>query len=193
MRIIAGTKRGMKLLPPKGMTTRPITDRVKESLFSILYKYDIIEDANVADVFCGTGSMGLEAMSRGAGKVTFVDSDREVLSRLKRNIEKAAFHDRSKIIKANAFMTGAGVISEKDKCNMVFVDPPYEQTRQTGQGSQLAGLLEVLCEQLAPDAIVVVRTHQKSELLDQYKQLHTIDRREWGNMAITILTNSESE
>ncbi|MHC5116371.1 MAG: RsmD family RNA methyltransferase [Planctomycetota bacterium] len=66
MRIIAGTKKGMKLLPPKGNDTRPITDRVKESLFSILYTKGMLEDMVVADLFCGTGSMGLEALSRGA-------------------------------------------------------------------------------------------------------------------------------
>jgi len=58
MRIIAGTKRGMKLLSPKGMDTRPITDRVKESLFNVLYNYDMPQDRTVADLFCGTGSLG---------------------------------------------------------------------------------------------------------------------------------------
>ncbi|MHC5123479.1 MAG: RsmD family RNA methyltransferase [Planctomycetota bacterium] len=73
MRIIAGTKKGMKLLPPKGNDTRPITDRVKESLFSILYTKGMLEDMVVADLFCGTGSMGLEALSRGAKFCTFID------------------------------------------------------------------------------------------------------------------------
>jgi hypothetical protein len=72
MRIIAGTKKGMKLLPPKGRDTRPITDRVKESLFSILYTKGMLEDVVVADLFCGTGSMGLEALSRGAKFCTFM-------------------------------------------------------------------------------------------------------------------------
>ena len=76
MRIIAGTKRGMKLLSPKGYeTTRPVTDRVKESLFNVLYNYDMPDDKIVADLFCGTGSFGLEALSRGAKEVTFVEKD----------------------------------------------------------------------------------------------------------------------
>ena len=71
MRIIAGTKRGMKLLSPKTDISRPIIDRVKESLFSVLYKYDLPKDKMVADLFSGVGSMGLEAISRGAKWVTF--------------------------------------------------------------------------------------------------------------------------
>ncbi|MHC4750685.1 MAG: RsmD family RNA methyltransferase, partial [Planctomycetota bacterium] len=66
MRIIAGSKRGMKLLSPKTQDSRPIIDRVKESLFSVLYKYDLPDDTMVADLFCGVGSLGLEALSRGA-------------------------------------------------------------------------------------------------------------------------------
>ena len=66
----------MKLLPPKGSDTRPITDRVKESLFSVLYKYDVIDGGVVCDLFCGTGSLGLEVLSRGARWGTFVEKDR---------------------------------------------------------------------------------------------------------------------
>ena len=78
MRIIAGTKRGMKLLSPETRVSRPITDRVKESLFSVLYKYDLPEGKRVADLFSGVGSLGLEALSRAAAFVTFVERDAEV-------------------------------------------------------------------------------------------------------------------
>ena len=80
----------MTLLGPKGSDTRPITDRVKESLFSVLYKYDIIAGKTVADLFCGTGSMGLEAISRGAAKAIFIDNARTAIARLESNIEKPA-------------------------------------------------------------------------------------------------------
>ena len=84
MRIIAGKKRGMKLLPPAGDQTRPITDRVKESIFSVLYKYDVIEGGLVADLFSGTGSFGLEALSRGAEFVFFAEQNRRVVEILKK-------------------------------------------------------------------------------------------------------------
>ena len=101
MRIIAGAKRGMKLLSPKTDVSRPITDRVKESLFSVLYKYDLPDGKIVADLFCGVGSLGLEALSRGAGFVTFVEKDQEIITVLKKNIARAGFADVSKIIKTD--------------------------------------------------------------------------------------------
>lgn len=107
MRIIAGSKRGMKLLGPKTDLSRPITDRVKESLFSVLYKYDLPNGKIVADLFCGVGSLGLEALSRGAQFVTFVEKDAKIVGILNRNIEKAGFVKESKVITANAFSTGA--------------------------------------------------------------------------------------
>ena len=83
MRIIAGMHRGRKLLAPEGDVTRPITDRVKQSLFDILSP--MREEAVVYDCFAGTGSMGLECLSRGAAAVTFFEADRSALSRLKKN------------------------------------------------------------------------------------------------------------
>ena len=103
MRIIAGTKRGMKLLSPKDDTTRPIIDRVKESIFDVLYKYDLIEANFVADLFCGTGSFGLEALSRGAAVAVFVEQNPKVVDVLKKNIEKTGFVEESKVIRTNAF------------------------------------------------------------------------------------------
>src|SRR3954463_10464834 len=85
MRIIAGEFRGRKLLAPEGDITRPITDRVKQSLFDILTPE--IEGAKVYDLFAGTGSMGLECLSRGAKHSTFFESDRSAVTRLKKNIE----------------------------------------------------------------------------------------------------------
>lgn len=187
MRIIAGSKRGMKLLSPKGFDTRPITDRVKESLFNILYNYDMPRERIVADLFCGTGSLGLEALSRGAGEVTFVEKDASAVEVLNRNIAKAGFIAQSKVIRANVLKVGAAVSSGAEKCGLVFVDPPYKMTEDVGAGSALAGLLELVCEQAADEAIIVARTHRRTSLLDAYSRLKVIDRREWGTMAITLL------
>ncbi len=195
MRIIAGTKRGMKLLSPETRVSRPITDRVKESLFSVLYKYDLPEGKRVADLFSGVGSLGLEALSRAAAFVTFVERDAEVIAILKKNIEKAGFLKESKVIRANAFRVGAPVDFDQQKLalsgvegyDIVFVDPPYPLTKETKAGSPLSGLLALLQRQLTPDGIVVVRTHRRTELLDRYEQLKVIERRRWGTMAVTIL------
>src|SRR4030042_1924574 len=138
MRIIAGAKRGMKLLSPKTDTSRPITDRVKESLFDVLYNFGFPEGKIVADLFCGVGSLGLEALRRGAEFVTFVEQDIKIVATLKRNIEKAGFAGQSKVIRANAFRTSAPPaepaveisnyklqISNFKGYDLVFVDPPY--------------------------------------------------------------------
>ena len=187
MRIIAGTKRGMKLLGPKSGESRPITDRVKESLYSVLYKYDLPSGKIIADLFCGVGSLGLEALSRGAAFVTFVEQDRKVVAILDRNIEKAGFVGESKVIRADAFKIGAPVGFDEKKYNLVFVDPPYVCTKDVRAGSPLSGLLASVSEQVAPDGFVVVRTHRRTFLLDKYVHLQIIERRQWGTMAVTIL------
>jgi len=187
MRIIAGSKRGMKLLSPKGVDSRPITDRVKESLFSVLYKYDLPRGKTVADLFCGVGSLGLEALSRGAEFVTFIEQDPKVIAGLNRNIEKAAFVKESKVITANAFKIGAPVDFDRHRYDLIFVDPPYACTEDVGAGSPLSELLDLVCEQVTPDGFVVVRTRKRTELLEQYSGLQVIERRQWGTMAVSIL------
>jgi len=187
MRIIAGAKRGMKLLPPRGQATRPVTDRIKESLFSVLYKYDVFDGAVVCDLFCGTGSLGLEALSRGARWVTFVESDRSAVGLLNRNIEKARFIAESRVIRANAWKVAAPVDEACGKYGLVFVDPPYKMSYDTSPNSPLGRLLCMLCQQTKDDAIVVVRTSRRARLLEQYGALEVIDRRQWGTQAVTLL------
>jgi len=187
MRIIAGSKRGMKLLSPKGKDSRPITDRVKESLFSVLYKYGLPKDKVVADLFCGVGSLGLEALSRGAEFVTFVEQDPKVVAVLDRNIEKAAFVKESKVITADAFKISAPLDSDRHGYDLIFVDPPYACTENVRVGSALGRLLTSISEQVVREGFVVVRARKRTELLEQYGCLRVIERRGWGNMAVTIL------
>lgn len=176
------------MLSPKTDVSRPITDRVKESLFSVLYKYNLPEGKMAADLFSGVGSLGLEALSRGAEFVTFVEKDPEVIKILKKNIEKAGFVHKSKVIKADAFKIGAPAGGRK--YDLIFVDPPYAATRRAGECSQLSRLLVVLGEQLSPGAIVTVRTEKSTKLLEQYGQFEIMERRQWGTMLVTILHRS---
>ena len=186
MRIIAGTKRGMKLLPPKGDTTRPIIDRVKESIFDVLYKYDLVEGRNVADLFSGTGSFGLEALSRGARRACFVEQAGRIIEILKKNIEKCGFTDRANVVRANAFAVGAPVWDESEKFSLVFVDPPYAMSRDAEEGSPLGKLMMLLAGQITDDGLVVVRTEKEVRTLDSYARLSVVDRRRWGNMAVAF-------
>lgn len=182
MRIIAGTKRGLKLTGPKGLVSRPILDRVKESVFNVLCKYNLLDGKKVADLFCGAGSMGLEALSRGAGEVSFVEKDPEIVKILKANIEKCGFTECSEVFCGDAF-AGFG----REGYSIIFVDPPYSLSQDVGGNSPLGRLLDKLACQLTEDGIVVVRTYKATELLAAYGRLKVIERRKWGNMAVTIL------
>ncbi|HUW18829.1 MAG TPA: RsmD family RNA methyltransferase [Sedimentisphaerales bacterium] len=191
MRIIAGEKRGMKLFSPRGGDTRPITDSVKESLFNVLCKYDLPNDRVVADLFCGVGSLGLEALSRGAAFVTFVEKDPRVAAVLEKNIEKAGFVKASRVIRANAFKIGAPVGFDEGKNGLVFVDPPYAWTEDVGADSPLSRLLTLICEQVTEDGFVVVRTRKGVELLARYGAIDVIERRQWGTMVVSILQHTK--
>jgi len=193
MRIIAGTKRGMRLLSPKTQASRPITDRVKQSLFDVLQNYNLLADARVADLFCGVGSLGLEALSRGAAFVSFVEKNAEVIEVLERNISKAGFSRQSQVVRASAFKVGAPVGPVGEGYDLVFVDPPYASTREAGEISSLADLLQVLEKQMVPRGIVVVRTHRDVALLDEYGAFHAVDRRRWGTMAVVLLQAGMNE
>src|SRR5438876_624657 len=122
MRIIAGEFRGRKLLPPEGEQTRPITDRVKQSVFDILSPY--IEDSLVYDCFAGTGSMGLECLSRSAQRSIFFEADRSAMALLKRNITTLGLQSQSEVVVGDLFrwfQTGRPTA----RARLVFLDPPY--------------------------------------------------------------------
>jgi 16S rRNA (guanine966-N2)-methyltransferase len=186
----------MKLFSPKTRDSRPITDRVKESLFNVLHNCDLPGGVRAADLFCGVGSLGLEALSRGAEFVCFVEQDAKIIPILERNIEKAGFVKQSKVIRANAFKVGAPVEKKIEnrkskieilRYGLVFVDPPYAFTQDVQAGSPLSRLMDVLQKQVTPEAIVVVRTNRRSFLLERYGAFQLLDRREWGTMAVTLL------
>jgi 16S rRNA (guanine(966)-N(2))-methyltransferase RsmD len=181
----------MKLFSPKDGDSRPIIDRVKESLLSVLSKYDLPEGKVAADLFSGVGSLGLEALSRGAAFVTFVEKDPKVVGVLEKNIQKGGFVKDSKVIRGDAFRIGAPAGPKGRKCDLVFVDPPYSCTVEVGAGSAVSGLLSLVSEQVIPDGFVVVRTRKGTELLEAYGRLELIERRQWGTMAVAILQRSD--
>src|SRR5688572_24393976 len=125
MRIIAGEFRGRKLLPPEGDVTRPITDRVKQSLFDILAP--LLPGARVYDCFAGTGSMGLESLSRGARHAAFFEQHRPAVQRLRRNIETLGVAARATVVAQDLFkwFAAAPPPAPGERAGCVFLDPPY--------------------------------------------------------------------
>ncbi len=193
MRVIAGQRRGLKLLPPKTSGTRPITDRVKESVFSILKNKGYPENKRVADLFCGTGSLGIEALSREAEFCLFAEKDPRVLEILNKNLQRAQFLENSKHIRANVFKVGAPVDFDKPCYDLVFVDPPYALSRDVSLKSQLGKLLLLLNEQIVHNGLALVRTDHHVNLLDRYGSLQIIDVRQWGTMKVFFFQNNGEE
>lgn len=120
LRIISGTKRGARLSAPEGLHTRPTADNVKEAIFNII-QFDI-EGRTVLDLFCGTGQLGLEALSRGAAGAVFVDSGAEAVRVSRENAAKLGFSELSKVVRDDVprFLGTC-----RDKYGLVFIDPPY--------------------------------------------------------------------
>ena len=123
MRVIAGTARSLPLKCPKGMDTRPTTDRIKETLFNILQPYT--QGSVFVDCFSGSGAIGIEAVSRGAQKAYFIENAQAAVSCIEANLAFTKFADRAVILKQDA-ISALNSIFEKE-VDIVFMDPPYGQ------------------------------------------------------------------
>lgn len=121
MRVISGEFGGRKLLAPDGLTTRPTTDKVRQAVFNSLGSMGVIEGAAVADLFAGSGALGIEALSRGAATAVFVERDRSALSALRTNIESLGLGTRS-TVHATDVMAWVPAMRGID---IAFIDPPY--------------------------------------------------------------------
>ncbi len=125
MRVVAGSARGRLLRAPAGRATRPTSDRVREAMFSMLTSMGAVEEGHVLDLFAGSGALGVEALSRGAAHVTFVDNDRAALEVVRANLETVGAGDRqATVVRADALAYAASA-GDADIC---FADPPYSFT-----------------------------------------------------------------
>lgn len=177
MRIIAGEFRGRRLLSPETDATRPITDRVKQSLFDILAP--LIPGSTVYDCFAGTGSMGLECLSRGAERAVFFEIDRSALIRLRQNIKTLKAESSAMVIPGDLFrhFSGTPTLPQAD---LIFFDPPYRFL--TEQPKALLRLSEQLAAKLRPDGILVFR-HDSADQL-QLPALQLREQRSYGGMTL---------
>jgi 16S rRNA (guanine966-N2)-methyltransferase len=124
MRVVAGTARGRTLVAPPGARTRPTSDRVREAIFNALGSRDAVDDARVADLFAGSGALGVEALSRGAAHATFVDRDRAAREAVRRNVEACGVADRATIVAGTVERWLAG-LGPGERFDLAFCDPPY--------------------------------------------------------------------
>ncbi len=127
MRVVAGTARGRRLEAPPGSSVRPTTDRVRESVFNSLGSSGLVVDAAVLDLFAGTGALGIEALSRGARRATFVERDRVAADTVRANLERTGLADRSQVVGVDAieFVRRTASAGADDPYDLVLLDPPY--------------------------------------------------------------------
>ena len=156
MRVISGCAKGHKLVAPQGMNTRPTTDRIKETLFNII-SADVY-GSKVLDVFCGSGAIGIEALSRNASVAYFVDNETEAVNALEQNLAHTKLKEKAIVLKLDAIDAIKRLGAKEEKFDIVFLDPPYTAGLYVPvlEAILMAGILSktgiIIAEQNAKDA-----------------------------------------
>jgi 16S rRNA (guanine966-N2)-methyltransferase len=187
MRVISGTARGRVLKAPKGLDVRPTSDKVRAAIFSILYSWPDFElqGARVADMFAGTGALGIEAISRGAAHAIFVERDPKVVETLRANIALCHFEAQSTVLprdveKLTPKEALRGSSGDVTLLSLIFVDPPYADVVAS---KTIAGL----AAWLAPGGIAVVE-HASDAPPPLPEGLVAADVRRYGSTGVTFFT-----
>ena len=161
MRIISGDYKGKKIIIPKDKLTRPLKDLTKESIFNIIKHSKLLninlENSNILDLFSGVGSFGLECLSREASNVTFLESYKDVLTILKKNIDNLKMQNCSKIIERDIFLENT-LKSLNNRFEIIFIDPPYKERKLTNLLSTIIKL-----KLLKENGIIIIHRHKNEE------------------------------
>jgi len=202
MRIISGTTRGTKLDTPIGEETRPTLARVKENFFNAIH-FDI-EGAKVLDLFAGSGQLGLEALSRGARACVFVDSDAECVEIITKNAQRAKLYDKCNIYRAefgeylSSVAKRRGFAEKFEKFDIVFLDPPYGQDKDSGRFIKEAVKRLIKHGFVADGGMIICESEAPFEIDEESAKCITDTRvYKYGRVLITILnignSNKESD
>lgn len=176
MRVVGGKHRGQHLIAPAGRSTRPTSDRVRESIFNILAHRASIEGSRILDLFAGSGALGLEALSRGARFCLFVENDAEARAVVRRNAGALGVTGMCKVWRRDA--TQLGSCTPQAPFDLAFIDPPY------GKGLGSAAVASLLKGQwLVQNAMIVLEESTRS-VLAVPPQLELIDSREYGDTKV---------
>lgn len=183
MRVISGLRKGHKLKAPKGLKVRPTEDRIKESLFNILGP--INENNIVLDAFGGTGSIGIEFLSRGAQKCYFVDNSKESIDIINENIEHTKFLSQSIVIKNDIMFEIDNFASKQLLFNYIYLDPPFRQE----------GLIHNILEKinkskiLNSNGIIIIEHEKELNLDDDIDNFKKFDYRNYGSKSLSFYRN----
>ncbi len=189
MRIISGKSKGVRLSALNSKRTRPILDRAKESLFNILD--DSLPDSVVLDLFAGTGSLGIEALSRGAKRCLFIDNSTNAIRVIKKNLQDAGFTERSVVLKINVFRL-LGILKNKQvKLDLMLVAPPYKLLDLDCRDRKriFSMLDECASREIINETGVIVLQHHKKQMVckESFKKLKVVDERRYGTTQFTFL------
>lgn len=185
MRITGGTLSGRKLCTPTGHQTRPMRDAVRLAMFNILGRR--VEQCRFLDLFAGTGSVGIEALSRQAANATFVEQLPAALSTLEKNLQTLGLLENSRVVAGDVFGV-LGQLKWGDPFDLIFAGPPY--------GKNLADqTLQALAETsiLSPDGLILTEVFRKEVLAPRYETLIQIDEREYGDNLIVMYQRAEND
>ncbi len=178
MRVIAGKAKGKRLNAPRGMKTRPITDMIKEALFNVLGPG--VYEAAFLDLFAGSGSVGIEALSRGARPVFFVDNDRAAVGVITENIKNCGFSEGFEIYGHDVFQALRVLERNALQFDYIYVDPPFDQESIFGKIMIALGPAKLL----SPGGLVILRTRRKMLMLDIYENLSRIRITQYGESVL---------
>lgn len=176
MRIIAGTARGRRLVGPQGMATRPMTDRAREGLFSSIAAH--VPDADVLDLYAGSGTLGLEALSRGAASAVFVERHRSALAALRTNVAAVGLGGTVVAAEVGDVLAGRHPAALVRPFDLVFVDPPYPDSLASVEAT-----LAALVPYLAEEALVVVH-RREGERRPEAEELAPAGERTYGTATL---------
>ena len=179
MRVVAGERKGIPLKAISGTTTRPTTDKIKESLFNIIGPY--FEGGIVLDLFAGSGGLGIETLSRGAERAIFIEKDTRAFQTLKENLKKCRYEDVSETYRTDANRAIKALLKREIEIDYLFVDPPYEKIKYYDLISEL-----IEGGKLAQDAIIVCEHAADIELPDEYGPYARGREEKYGNTNISI-------
>lgn len=183
MRVIAGTCRGMKLKAPLGNMTRPTSDRVKESLFNIIASKTEFDRVCVLDICAGTGSLGIEALSRGAASCSFIEQDRKAIDVLEKNLAVTGLSAKSEVVAMETLKALRVLAGRRRQYALVFFDPPYDSALYETVPEQLCSL-----ELLLAESLFIAECSVRNPLPESFGRLIKSDRRVYGDTALELFT-----
>ena len=181
MRVITGSARGRRLNAPKGLDTRPTSDRVKEAMFSII-QFEV-QEAEVLDLFAGSGQLGIEALSRGARRAVMVDQSGEAMSTIADNLDHTQLRDRARMVQADC-----SSFLRNDPCeyDVAFLDPPYGQDK-------LSAVIELVAKRMRPGGIILCECRRGETLPETAGILTSRRDYRYGKTQVTTYRGGREE